>query len=217
MNITREYAKVKRAILDKRKVFRLFKAVQKAIDRACQMPRRGQSKLQGGISMTTETENGRKTPDFGRLSPVLKKYKGEEGSLITILQQAQEIYGYLPVELLAYIASETGIKPAKVFGVATFYSQFRMAPVGKYLIMLCQGTACHVNGSEKIETALMEELGISEGETTADGLFTLNNVACLGCCSLSPVMMINHETYGSLTPESAKKIIRELREKEAAE
>ena len=96
-------------------------------------------------------------------------------------------------------------------GVATFYSQFRLKPVGKYLIMLCQGTACHVNGSQRIEQAIKDELGISDGETTDDGLFTLKNVACLGCCSLSPVMMINDETYGRLTPDKAKEILRNLR------
>ncbi|MGL4791331.1 MAG: NAD(P)H-dependent oxidoreductase subunit E, partial [Anaerotignaceae bacterium] len=109
---------------------------------------------------------------------------------------------------------ETGNKPAKVLGVATFYAQFRMEPIGKYLIMLCQGTACHVNGSSSIETAICEELNIKEGETTADGLFTLNNVACLGCCSLSPVMMINGETYGTLTPEKAKEIVASIRDEE---
>ena len=98
-------------------------------------------------------------------------------------------------------------------GVATFYTQFRLKPVGKYLIMLCKGTACHVNGADRIETALSEELGISDGETTDDGLISIKNVACLGCCSLSPVMMINDETYGSLTPEKAVGIIRELKER----
>ena len=154
--------------------------------------------------------------DVNLLRPTLDKYGKVEGSLITILQQAQDIYGYLPVELLNYIALETGNKPAKVLGVATFYAQFRLEPIGKYLIMLCQGTACHVNGSSAIEDAICEELGVSEGETTPDGLFTLNNVACLGCCSLSPVMMINGETYGTLTPDKAKKIVASIKEKEVA-
>ena len=99
-------------------------------------------------------------------------------------------------------------------GVATFYTQFRLTPVGKYMIMLCKGTACHVNGAERIESAICEELSISDGETTEDGLFTLKCVACLGCCSLSPVMMINEDTYGSLTPEKAINILREIRAKE---
>lgn len=150
--------------------------------------------------------------DYEKLRPVLDNYKNVEGSLITVLQNAQELYGYLPKPLIEYIAGEMGLKSAQVLGVATFYTQFRMEPVGKYLVMLCQGTACHVNGSAAIEKALTEELGIQDGGTTADGLFTLNNVACLGCCSLSPVMMINGETYGSLTPERAKDIIRTLRD-----
>ena len=153
--------------------------------------------------------------DLSRIKSILDKYADVDGSLITILQHTQDIYGYLPTDVLYHIAERVGVSPAKVMGVATFYSQFRLEPVGKYLIMLCQGTACHVNGSEKIEKAIREELGISNGETTADGLFTLKNVACLGCCSLSPVMMINEETYGSLTPAKTKEILRSLKSKEA--
>ena len=154
--------------------------------------------------------------DITLLEPALQKYAGVQGSLITVLQQAQEMFGWLPVDLLAYIAARMEIKPARVLGVATFYTQFRTAPAGKNLILLCQGTACHVNGSAAIESAVREELGVNEGEITPDGLFTYNNVACLGCCSLSPVMMIGGETYGNLTPEKAGKILRGIREKEAA-
>jgi len=132
--------------------------------------------------------------DLSLLDEVLGKYKSIKGSLITILQQAQDIYGYLPLSVLEYIAQETGVKSAQIFGVATFYAQFRLSPIGENLIMLCKGTACHVNGADKIEEAIIEELNIHDGETTEDKLFTLNNVACLGCCSLSPVMMINGET-----------------------
>lgn len=157
--------------------------------------------------------------DLGLLEPVLKEYAKVPGSLITILQKAQEIYGYLPHDVIYLVAERTGVSPAAVMGVATFYAQFRLHPIGHYLIMLCQGTACHVNGSQRIEKAVCEELGIKNGETTPDGLFTLHNVACLGCCSLSPVMMINGETYGSLTPDKAIGILRDLRagaDKEAA-
>lgn len=149
--------------------------------------------------------------DLALLEPTLLKYADIEGSLITVLQKAQELYGYLPVDLVAYIALRTGVKPAKAMGVVTFYTQFRTAPVGKNLILLCQGTACHVNGSAAIEQAVREELSVEEGEITPDGLFTYNNVACLGCCSLSPVMMIGGETYGSLTPEKTKRILRDIR------
>ncbi len=151
--------------------------------------------------------------DYAKLQPVLEEYAQVPGSLITILQHAQEIYGYLPTDVLWYISERTGIKPAKVLGVATFYTQFRFQPVGKYLMLLCNGTACHVNGAKKIEEVITEELGISDGGTTEDGLFSLKVVACLGCCSLSPVMMINDETYGLLTPDKVRAIIKELREK----
>lgn len=148
------------------------------------------------------------------IDPVLSEYKGVKGSLITILQKTQDVYGYLPQDAIKYISEVTEIPQSKITGVATFYTQFRFEPVGKYMIMLCQGTACHVNGSKMIEQTVKEELGIEDGQTTPDGLFSLKCVACLGCCSLSPVMMINSDTYGSLTPEKTKKILRELREAE---
>ncbi len=159
--------------------------------------------------------------DFTALAPVLEKYASVPGSLITILQQAQNIYGYLSQEAIMYISKRTGILPAKIYGVATFYAQFRLKPVGKYLIMLCKGTACHVNGADRIEEAVVEHLGIQDGETTEDGIFTLNNVACLGCCSLAPVMMIKsadgEETYGNLTKDSVVKILDEIRSRETKE
>ncbi len=164
-------------------------------------------------------EENKKTDsvDLSLIAGIVEKYKDTKASLITILQRVQEIYNYVPMEAIEYIAEQTGIKPAKIYGVLTFYTQFRMNPVGKNLIMLCQGTACHVNGSEGIEEAIHEELGINDGETSEDGLFTLINVACLGCCSLSPVMMINGETYGKLTPQSTKKIIAEMRARDKEE
>lgn len=158
-----------------------------------------------------------KASDLKLLEEVLTEYAAVKGSLITILQKAQDIYGYLPTDVIYHIAERTGATPARVMGVATFYTQFRLQPIGKYLIMLCQGTACHVNGSERIAAAITQELGIEDGETTADGLFTLKNVACLGCCSLSPVMMINDETYGSLTPDKAIGILNDLRKRAEAE
>ena len=150
------------------------------------------------------------------IEPVLEEFASVPGSLITILQKAQETYGYLPKDVIYHIAERTGNTPAEVMGVATFYSQFRLEPLGKYLIMVCQGTACHVNGSEKVSAAVSEYLGIESGKTTADGLFTLEKVACLGCCSLAPVIMINGEAFGNLTPEKAVGILKNLREKEGA-
>lgn len=150
--------------------------------------------------------------DLTLIDGILNEYASVKGSLITILQKAQEIYGYLPMSVIYHVADKTGLSPAKVLGVATFYTQFRLTPVGKNLIMLCKGTACHVNGADSIEKAICEELNIEDGGTTEDGLFSLKTVACLGCCSLSPVMMINEDTYGSLTPEKAVSIIQEIRE-----
>lgn len=157
-----------------------------------------------------------KKSDLSLLDGILNEYAAVRGSLITILQKAQEIYGYLPVDVIYRVAEATGNTPAKVMGVATFYTQFRLVPVGKNLIMLCKGTACHVNGADAVEKAICEELKIQDGETSEDGLFSLKTVACLGCCSLSPVMMINEDTYGSLTPAKAVEIIREIKERENA-
>ncbi|MBQ3283324.1 MAG: NADH-quinone oxidoreductase subunit NuoE, partial [Atopobiaceae bacterium] len=141
--------------------------------------------------------------DLSLVESVLERHAEEPGSLIAILQETQDLYGYLPEDILEHIAARTGTPIATILGVATFYAQFRLRPVGTYLIMLCQGTACHVNGSELISAAITDELGIEDGETTPDGLFSLKHVACLGCCSLSPVMMINGQVYGSLTPDKA--------------
>ena len=152
--------------------------------------------------------------DLSLLDDVLTKYGDSSSNLITILQNAQNIYGYLPKDVMYCIAEKVGVSPAEVMGVATFYSQFRLSPIGKYLIMSCQGTACHVNGSERISAAISEYLGIGNGETTEDGLFTLDNVACLGCCSLAPVIMINGEAYGNLTPDSAVAVLKSIQEKE---
>ena len=153
-----------------------------------------------------------KKVDLSLIDGVLSEYAKVKGSLITILQKTQDIYGYLPKEAIELISAKTGIASSEIMGVATFYTQFRFEPVGKYLIMLCQGTACHVNSSELILQTIKDELKIDDGGTTDDGLFSLKCVACLGCCSLSPVMMINDDTYGSLTPDKTKKILKELRE-----
>jgi NADH-quinone oxidoreductase subunit E len=152
---------------------------------------------------------------FRELDEFIDEHIEREGNLIIILQKAQTLYGYLSKPVVEHISRRTGHTQAKVFGVATFYTQFRLKPIGKNLIMLCQGTACHVSGSKEIERAVCKELDITDGETTADGLFTLNNVACLGCCSLAPVMMIQNEdgeeTYGKLTKETVVEILRGIR------
>ena len=159
------------------------------------------------------------TAEMAQLDPYLARYEGADaqGNLIAILQKTQDIYGYLPTDILAYIALRLGIKPAKIMSVVSFYTQFRTKPVGKHLILLCQGTACHVNGSAAIEEAVRDTLRIEEGDISEDGLFTYTNVACIGCCSLAPVMMIGDKTYGRLTKDKAAQILRDIRRQEEEE
>ncbi|HQO09302.1 MAG TPA: NADH-quinone oxidoreductase subunit NuoE [Clostridiales bacterium] len=152
--------------------------------------------------------------DTGLLDGLLKKYAGKKGSIIPLLQGVQEIYRFIPKEAILKISEATGLSESDIFGVVTFYSQFRLNPVGKHIIKVCHGTACHVQNANGITTALVNELGVEDGKTTSDRLFTLESVACLGCCSLAPVMMIGEETYGKLTGEKAVKIIREIRNRE---
>ncbi len=148
------------------------------------------------------------------LEPLLTKYQGKKGSLIPLLQGAQEIFGYIPREAFEKISKVSGIQLSDMYGVATFYSQFRLNPVGKNIIKVCHGTACHVQNADAISDAIKEALNVKDGETTEDRLFTLESVACLGCCSLAPVMMIGDEAYGKLTGASAVKIIKDIKIKE---
>lgn len=140
-------------------------------------------------------------------------YIGQEGRLIPLLQEAQARDGYLKREALEAIHHETGIPLSQIYGVATFYAQFSFKPVGKHLVKVCHGTACHVQGAPSISEAIKEELGIGHGETTADNLFTVEMVSCLGCCSLAPCIMVGERTHGNLTPEKVKKVIRAYGEK----
>jgi NADH-quinone oxidoreductase subunit E len=136
-------------------------------------------------------------------------YEGVRGSLIPILQGVQNEVGYVPPEAMERIGERAGVPAASVFGVASFYSQFRLEPVGEHIIRICQGTACHVQGALAVTDAILDELGVEEGGTTADGKFTVEPVACLGCCSLAPVIMIGEDTFGRLTPDDARKVVRE--------
>lgn len=138
------------------------------------------------------------------------------GALIPLLQQVQAEVGYLPPEVMGRIAERAGVSAARVFGVASFYSQFRLEPAGRHIIRVCQGTACHVQGAVAITEAVCDELGVEEGGTTPDGKFTLEPVACLGCCSLAPVIMIDEDTFGRLTPDGAREVIRNFDTEEKA-
>ncbi|MBC8486398.1 MAG: NADH-quinone oxidoreductase subunit NuoE [Bacteroidetes bacterium] len=152
--------------------------------------------------------------DLSALELVIEKYKNKKGNLIPLLQATQNIFGYIPMEAFGKISKETGLKLSDMYGVATFYAQFRLNPAGKYIIKVCHGTACHVQNANTITDSLEEALKIKDGETTEDGIFTLESVACLGCCSLAPVMMIGDETYGKLTGNQAVKIIKNIRIRE---
>jgi NADH-quinone oxidoreductase subunit E len=145
------------------------------------------------------------------IDPLIRKYKGKKGNMIPLLQGTQEIYGYLPRMAFDKIARETDLNLSEMFGVATFYSQFRLKPVGKHIIKVCHGTACHVQNAKEISEALEEALKIKDGETTEDRFYTMESVACLGCCSLAPVMMIADQTYGKLTGNEATKIVKNIR------
>lgn len=162
-------------------------------------------------------KNPSTTERFSEFKIDLWSHKQEFGALIPLLQTAQDTYGYIPESAIDSIGEVIGIPTADIYGVITFYSQFRLKPLGRYLLRICDGTACHVNGSEAIMNAVEEELHVSGNETTADGLFTIQKVACLGCCSLSPVIMINDETYGRLTPKKVQSLLREYKKKPAAE
>ncbi len=149
--------------------------------------------------------------DLSLMDALLEKYKNKKGNLIPLLQGTQDIYGYLPMNAIYRIHETIGLKLNEMYGVATFYAQFRLAPAGKHIVKMCHGTACHVQNVTAITEEILDSLQIKDGETTKDGLFTVETVACLGCCSLAPVMMIEEETYGKLTPREAVKIIREIR------
>ncbi len=160
---------------------------------------------------TTNTEN----IDLKIINGIIEKYKPKGSrALIAILQTAQDAYGYLPEVVLNEISYALKIPLAKVYGVCTFYTQFRLQPQGKYVIRVCDGTACHVRGSDDILKEIQSNLGITAGDTTDDGLFSLETVACIGACGLAPVMMIGDETFGKLTPKKISQIIDEYRNKQ---
>jgi NADH-quinone oxidoreductase subunit E len=130
---------------------------------------------------------------------LLADWRGVKGNVIPLLQKTQEIFGFLPEESMREIARVTGKATAEIYGVATFYAQFRFTPMGKHVMKVCHGTACHVQGADSLDTVVEQKLGVKPGRTTADGEFTVERVACLGCCSLAPVVMIDGEVYGRLT------------------
>ncbi len=149
--------------------------------------------------------------DTTLLDEVIRKYSGKKGIMIPVLQETQKIFGYLPREAFLRLSEELTLNMSEMYGVATFYAQFRLSPAGRHIIRVCHGTACHVQSADGISGALEEALKVKDGGTTVDGLFTLESVACLGCCSLAPVMMVGEETYGKLTGKDAVKVIKNIR------
>lgn len=152
------------------------------------------------------------TRKFDRVVEILEENGHNPARLIPILQQVQEFYRYLPEEVLIFIATTLAIPPSHVYGVATFYAHFTLVPKGKNSFKLCDGTACHVRGSQHILEALYKELKLSEVKhTTDDMLFTVETVSCLGACGLAPVLVVNEKVYGSVTPEQAVALVKEIR------
>ena len=148
--------------------------------------------------------------DLTKLDEIIKEVGEERGALIPILQRAQRAYGYLPKEVLREISDRLSISLSRVFGVATFYSQFHLTPRGRHIIQQCDGTACHVRGASRIISTVERELGIKAGETTPDLKLTYEVVYCLGCCAIGPAAMVDGQVMGNLTPDKMIRVIEEL-------
>lgn len=146
---------------------------------------------------------------------VLGRYPLRPSSLISVLEDLQESLNYLPEDVLDRVAMDLQVPRAQVYHVATFYKSFSLTPRGEHLISICRGTACHVQGAQKIADMLESELNIRDGETTADGMFTMQSVRCLGCCSLAPAIMIDREVYGGVTPGALRKVLKSYRDKKS--
>lgn len=165
---------------------------------------------------TTNPQHGTHPNMLVAVECILARYGYRRSELIAMLQDIQESYHYLPEEALNYVATALGISPSTVFGVATFYAQFSLDPKGKYLVRVCDGTACHVKGSRQVYDHLLKRLGLREGRlTTPDGLFTLETVNCLGACGIAPVMVINDTVHPHVTPEAAETIVETLMKRES--
>ena len=155
----------------------------------------------------------RGTPEQeAKLIEIIARYKDVQGALMPILQEAQEIYGYRPLEVQKIVARETGIPVEEIYGVTTFYSQFKLNPSGKYAIAVCLGTACYVKGSGDICDAIAKELNLPVGSTSADGKYSLEATRCIGACGLAPVLTVNGEVYGRLTVDDVPSILAKYKD-----
>jgi NADH-quinone oxidoreductase subunit E len=142
---------------------------------------------------------------------IINQHREEKGSLIPVLQKVQDIIGYLPEEILSLIAKELNIPFSHIYGVVTFYAQFYLTPRGKYAIKACRGTACHVRGAKKIISTIKEVTGLEEGETSPDLKFTFDTISCIGACALAPLMMINKDYFGNMTPKKTVTILNQYK------
>ena len=140
--------------------------------------------------------------DVGLLEPILLEYRDQKGAVIPILQRAQDLYGYLPEEVMIEIAKKSRISISQLYGIATFYAQFNLEPRGRNIISICDGTACHVRGAPKLVTAVEEKLNLVAGGSDPDYKYTLEIVYCLGSCGLAPIALVNDQVYGNTTPDS---------------
>lgn len=150
---------------------------------------------------------GGKDERLEKLKEIIGKHKSRQGALIPILHEAQELYGYLPLEVQKVVSEELNISMAEIYGVVTFYTRFSLEPKGKYNIQVCLGTACYVKGSDKVLEKIKEKLGIEVGKSTKDGKFSLESTRCVGACGLAPVMMVNEDVYGKVTPDMLDDIL----------
>ena len=149
-----------------------------------------------------------------QLADILSNYRGESGDLIPILQEAQERFSYLPEKAMTGIAKFLRLPPSTVYGVSTFYAQFKHTPTGKKMVKVCRGTACHVRGVDRVLQEIEKRLGIKSGETTEDLEYTLETVACIGACALAPTMMINKEVQGKMTTKKVRELFNDRSKKE---
>jgi len=152
---------------------------------------------------------------FEKVCQILDRHQRNPSKLIPILQEVQAVYRYLPEDVLTFVATSLDLSPARVYGVATFYSHFTLVPQGKYVLRLCDGTACHVKESVPILEAIRKRLGLTgKNKTTADQLFTVDTVSCLGACGLAPVVVVNDEVHGQMNPEKGVALIEEIMKRE---
>jgi NADH:ubiquinone oxidoreductase subunit E len=150
------------------------------------------------------------------LENIVKKHREKDGNVISLMQDTQEVFGYIPREAVNYFSEELGIALSRFYGVVTFYSQFHLKPRGKNIVSVCCGTACHVKGGSKIADRVLKDLGLAaDGETTADKEFTFEVVRCVGACSIAPVVLVNDKAYAEMTPDGTSKLIKQLKKEES--